>query len=626
MSDLMPWFSYDADGTTTAYSMSEHDREVARWCEAAYDEADTELEKYEEIQQLDRNINYLMGRQWSDRRPTYKASPVSNRMWINLVQLVSFLTDIRQSFEIKATNRIFDKHADILNKIIRAWFFSEDIDMVLSTIIIYSALTVGYGRLIWNPEAKSGEGELELIPCGPTDVLPIKPGFNLQKSLGVIYRVAKPLSWFREKYPLKGFAVPMDMELSQYIAKTPGTHGHSGRMTQFLSPQIRRLFGQGSIARKESSIPMAMYREFWIKDNQRNTSGSTVYVGNPSLEYGYKVEPGQRLYPRGRLICMGGPIVLYDGPNPFWHGLYPFATLKLNDVPWQWPGVSEFRNQIPLQDIMNNILAGILDTVKRATNPPLLSPSNAFGEAVKRSIDPNMPGAKLFYSPASINPPRYAEPAQLPSFVYQTMIYAQQELDAQSGFIDMSSVSRKSIIPAADTLEQMKESQQTLVRLKVRRIESFFKELGVQFIPNIFQFYTVKRRVQMLGDDGLTFEDFDYDPGTMVPSGVSPEEHWRKFQFMIQPGSLLKTSRIPMQQLMLSLRRSGDMDRDNLLESLDLGGMKDKVRENLQKEAIDMLTAMIRQKMTGGGGAAVMQNILKQLATESQMENIQQVG
>ena len=617
MPNLPGWYSQSPDGTATSMSISDHDKMVSGWCQAVFEESKDELESYEEIVNIDKNIRYLMGKQWVERRPSYKSAPVANRLWTNLIQLVSYLTDIRQSFEIKANNRLYDKHSEVLNKLIRGWFFNEDIDMTMAMIIIHSALTIGYGRLVWNPELKNGEGELELTACGAMDVIPIRPGHNLQKAMGVIYRTPKPLTWFQERYPTKGVAVPVDREYSQFMTTASGAsagQGAWGKAWQVLSPQMRRLFGQSASQYRDSVIPMALYREFWVRDNQKNTSDKEVYVGDLDREYGYSVRPGQRLYPRGRLICMGGPVVLYDGPNPFWHGQFPFAALRLNRVPWQWPGVSEFRNQIPLQDTMNTILAGILDSVKKAVNPPLLAPDNAFGAAVKRNLDPNMPGAKVFYSPSSIAAPQYAAPPMLPSFVFQTMLYAQQELDAQSGFIDLSSVSRKGIVPAADTLEQMKEGQQTLVRLKVRYIESFLKDIGQQFVPNLFQFYSMKRRIQILGEDGLTFEDFDYDPGKMIPAGVPPEEHWRSFQFLIQPGSLLKSSRVPQQMLMLNLRRMGDMDRDNMLEALDLGGMKETIRKNLEQEGKEFLIQMIRQKMGGqGGGGGVSPNVLQDL-------------
>jgi hypothetical protein len=260
---------------------------------------------------------------------------------------------------------------------------------------------------------------------------------------------------------------------------------------------------------------------------------------------------------------------------------------------------------------MNNVLAGILDAVKKAVNPPLIAPDNAFGAAVKRNLDPNMPNAKIFFSPASIAAPTYAPSPVLPGFVFQTMLYAQQELDSQSGFLDLTGISRRGIVPAGDTLEQLKEGQQTLVRLKVRYIEDFMKQIGQQWVPNAFQFYTLKRRLQMLGSDGLTWEDFDWDPGTMVPAGEKAEDHWKRFSFMMIPGSLLKSSRAPHQALMVRLRAMGDMDLKNLLEALDLGNLYDKVKKNLEEEGANILLAALKAKRasSGGGGGMVPQEL-----------------
>ena len=614
--NLPGWWSYDSGGMDTHMSLTDHDRMVGSWCQAVFEEAKDELERYEEIARIDRHINYLLGKQWVERRPSYKAAPVSNRIWTNLIQLVSYLTDIRQSFEVRANNRLYDNHANVLNKISKSWFFTEGVDMTIAMIIIHSALTIGYGRLTWNADLKNGDGELEITSCGPLDVIPIRPGHTLQKALGVIYRTPKTLSWFQDKYPTKGFMVPADREYSQYITHSSSDAGQGmwGRAWQLLSPQMRRLFGQSASMYRDSVIPMALYREFWIRDEQKNTSEKDVFVGNPSKDYAYIVKPGQKLYPRGRLICMGGPIVLYDGPNPFWHGAFPFAALRINQVPFQWPGISEFRNQIPLQDIMNNILAGILDAVKKAVNPPLVAPDNSFGPVARRNFDANMPGAKIFYSPSAVAPPQYAPSPQLPGFVFQTMLYAQQELDSQSGFIDVGSISRKGIIPSADTIEQMKEGQQTLVRLKGRYIEQFVQEIGQQFIVNVFQFYTMARRIQMLGEDGKVAEDFDYNPGTMIPAGILPENHWKAFQFLVLSGSLLKSARAPHEAKVMMLRRQGDMDRDNLLEALDLGNMKESIKKGLEKEGQEILVNMLRAKMSAsGGGGGLSPGILAKL-------------
>ena len=133
---------------------------------------------------------------------------------------------------------------------------------------------------------------------------------------------------------------------------------------------------------------------------------------------------------------MGGDVVLYDGPNPHWHGRFPFAALRINQIPWSWFGVSELRNQIPLQDVMNHLMAGILDMIKRAVAPPAQIASNAFPDAKLKNMDLNQPGLKAAYNAAAgPNPIQYAPVPQLPQYVFQALNWAKAELSDQTGFI-----------------------------------------------------------------------------------------------------------------------------------------------------------------------------------------------
>lgn len=602
--EITPLVSKDPGGITSSLD-TKYQKSVREWCNSVYEESKDELFRNEEIIQLDKSIAFLLGKQWTDKRPSYKSSPVSNRVWSNLIQLVSYLTDIRPSFEVKSSNKQFDGHCDVLNKLVKSWFYNQDIDTTLAQIIIHAATTIGYGRLVWNPDLMGGMGDMQLTALGPTDLIPIRPQHNLQGCRGVIYHKVKELSWFKEKFPIMGNLVPADSSLSRY-SKDVRPAGMAGRAWDALGGAMKRVMAAGMGSVMESSLPVAMLREYWIRDDQRNTSNTNVTVGDPVKGYGYIVRPGDLLYPRGRLIVMGGPVVLYDGPNPHWHGQFPFIALRLNQVPWSWLGISEFRNQIPLQESMNHILAGIMDSVKRAVNPPLLSPSNAFGDAVKRNLDPNMPNATIYYNPNTIAPPQYAQAASLPGFVFETMLYFQRELDSQSGFLDLQGLTRRGIVPAGDTIEQLKQNQQTMVRLKVRYVEGFFKELGQQFLSNSFQFYTLPRRIHMLGSDGMTWDDFDFDRGTMVPNGQTPDVFSRNFGFFVAPGSLLDANRVQKALLMLQLRRMGDMDLKNLLEALDLGRLYDSIKANLQGEGADLLIQAVRQKMgTAQGGVGL---------------------
>lgn len=618
---LPAWYSFDIAGNNTSDTIANHQRNVRKFCEAIYSESRADLEQNEEIADIDKHIKYLMGKQWPDKRPSYKASPVANRTWTNLVQLVSYLTDIRQSFEAHARDNSYSQTAEKLNKMARAWFIDQDVDMTTAMVVIYSALTVGYARQVWNQDLNGGEGDIEITACGPMDVMPIKPTHKLQGAYGLIYEKPMPLSWFPEKYHLFGDLVKPDERYSRYQSKGSS----SPQRYQHLGAAYRRLFGLSENPMETSAIPMGRYREFWLRDNSRNTSNVDVYVGDMAKGVGYFVQPGGKLYPRGRLIIMGGDVALYDGPNPHWHGRFPFADLRINQVPWQWPGVSEFRNQIPMQDVMNNILAGVLDMVKKAVNPPMSAPLNAFSDAARKSMDPNMPGARLYYNPGAGQPPAWAQVAQLPGFVFEAMLYAREELSNQTGFLDPGTLAGKKIIPSADTMEQLGQGQQTLVRLKVRYIESFFREIGEQWIANAFQYYRAKRRVMSMGLDGLIWQDFIWDPREITPDPLNPYDHWRTFKWTILPGSLLKSSRTPDQEKAMMLRRQGDMDRKNLFKMLDLEPITESVEKNLKAEGADILINMLRQKMSGvGGGGGVSPEALEQLngATVAKPEEI----
>jgi hypothetical protein len=599
---LPAWFSFDYAGNHTVDTLKNHQVYTRRWCNSVYDEAKVEQEQCEEIIEIDKHIRYLMGKQWPEKRPTYKASPVANRTWTNMIQLVSYLTDIRQSFEVQARDRSYNNTAEKLNRMARSWFVDNDVDVTTAMVIIYSALTTGYARQVWNQDLNSGEGDIELTACGPLDVMPIKPSQKLQDAYGLIYEKPMPLAWFQEKFPIFGDLVRPDERYSRYKGRTTS---FANQAFWYLGAAYRRLFGLTENPTVSSVIPMGRYREFWLKDHSINTSNVEVYVGDMTKGTGYFVQPRGRLYPRGRLIIMGGDVVLFDGPNPFWHGRFPFSALRINQVPWQWPGVSEFRNQIPMQDVMNNILAGILDMVKKAVNPPMSAPLNAFSDAMRKTMDPNMPGARLYYNPGAGQPPTWAQIAQLPSFVFETMMYAREELTAQTGFIDPSAAMNKKIIPSADTLESLGQNQQTLVRLKVRYIEAFFREVGEQWVANSFQYLRVKRRILSMGLDGLIWTDWTWDPREITPEPLNPYDHWRSYKWTVMPGSLLKSSREPDQAKAMRLRQQGDMDRKNLYKILDLESLTESVERNLKAEGADILTNMLRQKMSmtaGGGG------------------------
>jgi hypothetical protein len=605
------------------------------WCRYAFEEGKHFMKGSDEVQKQDEYIGYLLGKQWPKNRPSYKSAPINNRLMRLMEKLEAVLTDLKPTYEVSTHNKAYQDQAEILTKTTKAWWMNNDNDLQMAMAVIHAYLSTGYLRIKWNPTLMGGMGDFELEPLGIAEIMPIGPSFHLQRWEGVIYRAIRPMSWFQRTFPLRGHLVKPSHEYSSYQMAFNRPRWIGQHSFDLLSPQMKRILG-GSPKYIDSIVPQAPYTEFWIRDWSRNTSSNTVLIGPADVNWSYKVPPGELLYPRGRVLVTGGDTfeIMDDGPNPRWHGRWPFIPIRIKPVPWQFHGISEMMTKIPHQDIINHILAGTLDMIKKAINPPLMFPNNAFSPAVRQNMDPAMPNAKIGYSPLSPSKPEYARPPELPSWVFNTLMYMQNEMDDDSGLLDLPGLARKKVTPAGDTLEELKESQQTIMRLRGRFIEYTMREIGEQMAPNFMQMYTVQRRMYMFGAGGVSGQDvFDWNPETMVPTGIPGEEHIKNFVFSIQPGSLLNANAGQETLLKMALRRQGDYSLRSLFEDLGMGNKYDQVLKELQEEGGSAFQQAVKELLMqalaesgivdgapgggaggggGGKGSLNIQNLLKQ--------------
>lgn len=575
------------------------------WLRAALEEANNWMRDSREIQNLPQDILYLMGDQWPVRRPSYKASPVNNRLLRSMEQTVAILTDIRPTYEVKSHDDLYDDHAELMTKTAKAWWSKNDVDFQLAMGVVYAYLTTGFLRIAWNRHLCNGRGDFQVYPLSPYDLMPIGPAHNFQDWEGCIYESIRPTAWFRRNFPGPGSSVQSDVNLSRYSKPMQRPRHMGGASFDMLSPAAQRWVGQPREF-GESAIAQSWYREFWIKDYSINTSQNIVKMGEPGTNWYYEVKPGQPLYPRGRLIITGGSDlhVLYDGPNYFFHGKFPFVPIRLKPVPWQFHGISELRTKIPLQDIVNTVLAGVLDMIKKAINPPLLFPDNAFSDGVKNALDPNMPNAKIAYNPMVSQEPKYASPPDLPQYVQGTAMYAQNEMDDDSGLLDMADLARKKVTPAGDTLQGLKETQQTIMRLRGRYMELAVKDVGEQMTSNFFQFYTLSRRMWMFGRFGVTAQDvWDANTSSLIPPGRTAQEHSRLFSFEITSGSMLKVNNSNNELKAIALRRGRDMSRKTMYQMLDMESLYDQVERELKSEQEEEIANLQAASMKAQMGA-----------------------
>jgi hypothetical protein len=172
-------------------------------------------------------------------------------------------------------------------------------------------------------------------------------------------------------------------------------------------------------------------------------------------------------------------------------------------------------------------------------------------------------------------------------------------------------------------LEKLMEMAGPLVRGMSRSIEQPMTALGSMNVANFLQYYPLRRRIQMLGKDGATPEDFDYDAGTMIPEGPEPRamrgrRHIENFWYQITPGSMHQIRQSTTKLMFLQLAQRGmPIDPETLMNVMDVPNwgridgstVKDKwlnwqkqIRDmGLETNALQMLLQLMMAQMAQGG-------------------------
>jgi hypothetical protein len=148
-------------------------------------------------------------------------------------------------------------------------------------------------------------------------------------------------------------------------------------------------------------------------------------------------------------------------------------------------------------------------------------------------------------------------------------------------------------MPSSETMDKYMEALSPTLRLRARNIEVSLGELAELLKVGFFQYYTAQRRVQILGPDGMTLEDFDYDPGKLVPFEAdgkdAPEKamsHHRNFAFSIAPNSFLNVSHTSQKMMMLQLLRGNLLDPWTAWETMDVANIGQPPAESVPDRII----------------------------------------
>lgn len=599
------------------------EQEVIDWTEQLYKYAVTDdKDREKRIRDTFKIIKYLDGEQWSANARYARSRPVINKFFRHFWEGVGLLTDLSLDFTVNLFNRIdnFSDLEKLLNSLAVHWALRSDFDNSLYDVILYGLLNTGWAKMQWNSSLNGGLGDNEMRSVAPWNIATIGTASDPQAAECMIYYDVVSLNHLLRTYGPVARRVQPDEEYSGGGAKSSFAAGDSLRPSHIGRDQWNRMGGLlRSLVTKRSGLdveqsasmvsPMTqncLLKEFWLRDDSINEGSQTIVVGpadasgKPKYNWCYYVEPGEKLYPRGRVVVTAGSVVLEDNPNPYWHGQFPFTSFRPYRVPWALEGMSPTRPYLQMQNITNRIWGGVLDMIKSIIEPTLIAPKAAFSQADWDALDPGMSGGKIKYNNNTPRPPEYAKKEHVPPEMLPWKQEVDKEMDINSGTSAIAQALGKNQVPGGDSLETILSTRATPARVQARALTQFVKSAGFQGVCNILQFYSVAHRVAIVGGEGIMPSDFRPIYGSLIPSGMKPENYVQKFQGTIKCSTQLASERLQKIQLALQMRQQGDLSQYNLFriigENFD---MKQNRQELIEEAKLKVLLAGAAASATG---------------------------
>jgi hypothetical protein len=576
----------------TADSLSRGDPRVVNWLREWVQEGDLINRQDPSYDLIGKAQDYITGNQ---RSPETCKLPYLPQVTINETRKamqahVSAITDLKPVAGWRA-NPEYQVQANMLNQYLLAEWVTTMMDLDLGDCVKYS-LAGGTGDLVvdWDPHAPQG-GAHQLTARDPRDTLPLRPSFGRSNQLweGVCFREEHTVNVLRGMYPTKShlFKASTDTLLGQVMGRF-----RTG-MSRLLSPSdpLDSIAWPGTAGtlKKARAGSIVVYRAYF-KDRTRNLTGKPIPMGTPGTNWAYIAQPNQPLYPRGRLLVSTEDTIIYDGPNTYWHGMFPFCRLKLWSVPWQFLGIPLFNDLLPLQDAINDTVQDVRLAMRQWTNPDITYNPTAVSEATMKLMDPRRPGKRVKVMPGFGDPWKKEEgPApQIIQLGIEMWEKLTQKFADLSGTANLSALLQLRQMPSADTIQKYYEALTPEIRNEARQVELFLRDFSEMVKSNYFQFLSTQKRIQVLGTGGQMLNEFDWDPDQFVPSlhpgepGYTPEldatttsrdqrAQWvtKQFTFIVAPNSVLALDAQERKMMRVQLARMGYYDFWSLHETLE---------------------------------------------------------
>jgi len=590
----------DLSNEPVGYTPSEEEQRTVKLVERLFHEGKKAKEPFDS--KWASNYKFFKGKQWPDRRPSYRHSEVLNYIFSEVQTVLVLLTDNRPNIEIVPEEPSDLEFSEILSQIVKSKWDANNWSAVLAeSIVDASVYGTAIGHVPWKPELLQGLGDFVFETA---DIFHFFPDPNARSRINDEYCdwvvLAEPIDVkkLKAKYPDKADFISADLNdvSSAYQDK------ESSDEVRYKSPTDNRVAIESdrSIrgARPNQVLQLCAYLksdEMVEEEIPGETDPETGLAGPSTFQT-------KKKWPNGRKIVVANGVLLEDGPNPYLEGRFPFARLVDHAMPREFWGIGEVENLKSPQMIVNKLVSYVLDVLTIMGNPIWVVDNNS---GIDTENLTNQPGLVVEKTPGS--EARREEGVQLQPYVMQALEFMSERVLAKLGSTaDVSKGAAPSDNSSGYAIAQLKESAMTKIRGKSKNVEVYLKDVGSLVVDRIMQLYTIPRVVRVTNNENAqnyfkfhitevedesgevgkvaTVQEYMQDPikGDWALGPVKQFPLKSKLDIRFNVGSSLPFAKIENRALAEKLYDKGIIDAEEFLTQIEYPN-KEKIIERMNQ-------------------------------------------
>lgn len=643
------------------------------WLREAREEGITYLKQCRSYDDISRAIDLIVSQVQADLPSTISQIYVPS-IKRDIKEMVAILANIRPSwlYETRSfKDPTWNQQARIQNALSKDWYERTFVDRKLKSLLQLGLVEgTGYLSPIWNPNLNisdsDNKGGIELRLYRYDEFLPVQmpKDFNYQNAYAGIIVDELGINRARKIFPHKAHLLIPDRGQSKL-----GKNLISSAAQTFSAA----IMGKDNPSKKTSSGPVIDIYYTYIDDftiNPTNfplkmgesTWGYTVPVLGSQIPIGYNSDGSIRtkkatyedcyLYPNKRLVIASNTVILYDGPSFWWHGKIPIIKYSPDEWIFSYLGFSMAAEVSSMQAAAIKMRRSLEDSLHLTIDPPLEVDEHMASKTVASSTSLRTPGRRIRTKMAmgQMVRPILDPSAYKPTSEHFAMVQeVEEKIKEILGLPDLKALQQASQVPSADSIEKFFSQAGAIVTDMSRSLDKPMWELADMNRYYFYQFYTLEDRIKIMGSDGITEEDFDFNPGSLIPSSLPNEplrnpktgaidniygiylsdslerakKHIRNFKTSIHPTSLHQITHMQRKLLYMQASKLNPLlvDPETLAKILDIenwGQLEgDTVLEKVQ-------SAMKIQEQFGLSSQfhqGLIQLLLQQMAQSQSPEN-----